>query len=158
MYPHFTIMKSGRQPVHSSLRCRSSAVSLFWGIAPAFPPFYISGALPQLFRPFTFLGHCPSFSAHSHFWVIAPALLHSSVSGALPQLFCPFTFLGHCPSSSSLSRFWGNSTHAKKSEVLTSNASMYISETESTGDFFLGDPRPRSSEKETPLYMSRSYR
>ena len=71
MYPHFRIMKSGRQPAHSSLRCRSSAV-------------------------FPFLGHCPSFSAHSHFWgiapafppnshflVIAPALLHSSVSGAI---------------------------------------------------------------------------
>ena len=109
MYPHFRIMKSGRQPAHSSLRCRSSAVFLYLGHCPSF------------FRPFTFLGHCPSFSAHSHFLVIAPALLHSSVSGALPQLFCPFTFLGHCPSSSSLFHFWGNSTHAKKSEVLTSN-------------------------------------
>ena len=61
--------------------------------------FSISGALPQLFPP-----------------------IH--ISGALPQLFCPLSFLGHCPSSSSLFHFWGNSTHAKKSEVLTSNASM----------------------------------
>ena len=58
--------------------------------------FSISGALPQLFRTFPFLGHCPSF-------------------------FRPFTFLGHCPSFSAHSLFWGNSTHAKKSEVLTSN-------------------------------------
>ena len=60
--------------------------------------FSISGALPQLFTPFTFLGHCPSFSA--------------------------FIFLGHCPSFFALSHFWGNSTHAKKSEVLTSNVQM----------------------------------
>ena len=92
-------MKSGGQPAHTPLRCRSSAV-------------------------FLFLGHCPSFLRPSHFWGIAPAFPHSSVSGALPQLFCPFTFLGHCPSSSSLFRFWGNSTHAKKSEVLTSNVQM----------------------------------
>ena len=44
-----------------------------------------------------------------------------SISGALLQLFRPFTFLGHCPSFSVHSHFWGNSTHAKKPEVLTSN-------------------------------------
>jgi hypothetical protein len=60
--------------------------------------FSISGALPQLFCPLPFLGHCPSFSALFHFWGIAPAL----------PLF----------------HFWGNSTHAKKSEVLTSNVQM----------------------------------
>jgi hypothetical protein len=47
-----------------------------------------------------------------------------SISGALPQLFRPFTFLGHCPSLPALFHFWGNSTHAKKSEVLTSNVQM----------------------------------
>ena len=32
--------------------------------------------------------------------------------------------------------------------LLTSNVSMYISETESTGDCFWGHPRPRRTEKE----------
>ena len=57
--------------------------------------FSISGALPQLFYPFTFLGHCPSFSALLHFWGIAPAFPYSSISGALPQLFRTLPFLGH---------------------------------------------------------------
>ena len=61
--------------------------------------------------------HLPFF----YFWGIAPAFPPIHVSGALPQFFLSLPFLGHCPSFSSLFRFWGNSTHAKKSEVLTSN-------------------------------------
>ena len=39
-------------------------------------------SLPIICR-FSFLGHCPSFSALLHFWGIAPALPLSSISGAI---------------------------------------------------------------------------
>ena len=114
-------MKSGRQSVHWLWATDHLPFFYFWGIAPAFPPIHVSGALPQFFLSLPFLGHCPSFSSLFRFWGIAPAFLSFHISGALPQLFCPFIFLGHCPSFFALSQFWGNSTHAKKSEVLTSN-------------------------------------
>ena len=70
----------------------------FFSSLPIICRFFISGALPQFFRPFTFLGHCPSFFTRPYFLGIAPAFSLIHIPGALPQLFHPTIFLGHCPS------------------------------------------------------------
>ena len=73
-----------------------------------------------------------------------PIICRFSISGALPQLFHPTIFLGHCPSFFALPHFWGNSTHAKKSEVLTSNGFMValrLHRSAPTNPAFWGEPQ-----------------